>query len=358
MKDSTLLGVRVPPEELVGLFDEAEEGSIQLIYGRIRQGKSTRAVHQMLEQLELGAVVYSNMLLDLDAEEFDERLRIASTFWALFLPGTKGRRFYRFDKANYHYFDPVEGTCDGRRVFDPHKAGAEVAWLNTLTDCRIYYDEGQWLLDSYEKTDVSVSKRKLITESGHVGRTMVIIAQRTQSVHVNARGNVNQFFRCSKRNFLGLWTVLMVEEFQDMKGNDVDEDAEPVSVQRYWFNGRAWRAFNTHYLRRGRPASQSVHFEAFDLSYNERLIANVNALRALFPFLKKGEERAPRAPAVRSWESRGAPPLGVESDSAALKSGERLNTVPAGGKSKLSALDRADIRARAQAARDNIEIPF
>lgn len=303
-----MLGKRVDPALLQEEFQEAPEGSIQMIYGRIRQGKSTEAVRRMLEYLENGRVIYSNILLDLTELQFDERLRFGRTLWSIIVPGDK--RFYVFDKANYHYFDPISGLCDGKFVFSPKAPGGEVNWLNTLTDCSIFYDEGQWLLDSYEKTDVSIAKRKLITESGHVGRTIVVIAQRTQSVHVNARGNVNQFFRCSKRGFL-FWTCLVVEEFQGMIGNDVDETAEPDSVERHWSNAHVWKVFNTHYLRRGRPRSQEVHFEAYDLTWPERVRALWNVVCGNLPFLKKRQ-----ASGLRVSE---APPLGVKSDDTALK---------------------------------------
>jgi len=256
------IGKPVPKEQLEADLFEAQEGFIQLIYGRIRQGKSTEAVRRMVEALSNGINVYSNIALDLRELILDDRVnaQIIIVNNLLFK-----KRFYRFSVSNYHFFDPVTGQCDGKQVFNPFTRGAEIKWLNSLTDCEIYYDEGQWLLDSYEKTDVSVEKRKLITESGHVNRKIVIIAQRTQSVHVNARGNVNQFFRCSKHGFL-MFNMLMVEEFQDMKGQDVDETAEPIAIRRYFTSKKYWRLFNTHYLRRGRPRSQDVYYEAFDVS--------------------------------------------------------------------------------------------
>jgi len=288
------LGIKVDSSELQGYFS-APEGSIQMIYGRIRQGKSTYSVRGMLDRLERGSVEYSNILLDLSSFEFDERMRFSDSFWSLLMP-KKYVRFYKFDKNNYRYFDPTTGLMyvagdlsKPIQVFNPEIKGAEIEWLNSLTDCTITYDEGQWLLDSYEATYASVAKRKLITESGHVGRTIIVVAQRTQSVHVNARGNVNQFFRCKKRSLL-FWSVLIVEEFQGMKGQDVDEDAEPDSIQRFWNNKKAWRAFNTHYLRAGRLKSQDVHFFAYDLDFPARFIAMTrNVKRMLSPALRRGQ---------------------------------------------------------------------
>jgi len=351
-------GTPVPPEELVEELFKAEEGFVQLIYGRIRQGKSTEAVRRMYESLTNGRVVYSNIRLDLSRSQLDDRLDIAIAGSNLLF---NRRRFYVFNKKNFHWFDPTTGVCDGRSVFDPEKKGDEIRWLNTLTDCEIYYDEGQWLLDSYESTFASVAKRKLITETGHMNRLIVIIAQRTQSVHVNARGNVNQFFRCQKIMKFRFFRAFQVEEFQDMKGQDVDETAEPVSTVVYYANKKYWELFNTHYLRAGKPKSQSVYFEAYDLSFKERVLllrdlvisGTLGFMRSLFVLKDEEASLAPEAQEILvEVPVEPSPSLGVESDDATLKSGERLNTVPAGGKKRL---DFAAINAARKAAKAKAE---
>lgn len=304
---------KVSEKELQSYFP-APEGAIQLIYGKIRNGKSTHAVRRMFDDLFNGMVVYSNIKLNLDGIEFDERQRLIIATLGL-VPLRK--RFFVFSKENFHWFNPLTGICDGNYVFDPKSRDSEIEWLNSLTDCRIYYDEGHWLLDSYESTKASLDKRKLVTESGHLGRTLILISQRTQSIHVNARGNVNQFFRCSKHRKLGLIPYLLVEEFQDMKGTDVDEEADPVSTTQYFRNGRYWGLFDTHYLRAGRESSQPLMFEAFDLSYWERI---KNVIHTLLPALMRGK----RAKLLIKT-------LGVKEESASLKNRERLDTVPVAG---------------------------
>lgn len=333
-------GTKVPKQELYETFP-ADEGDVQLIYGRIRNGKSTEAVRRMYVSLTRGVVVYSNIRLDLLNTVFDDRFSI-STAGKNFLLNEK--RFYVFRKENFRYFNPATGEmiCNGVSsiVFDPQRKGAEVEWLNSLTDCEIYYDEGQWLLDSYESTNASIAKRKLITETGHVNRRIVIIAQRTQSVHVNARGNVNQFFRCQKVYKYFFFRALQVEEFQDMRNNDVDEDAEPVSIRTYYMNGKYWKLFNTHYLRAGRPKSQEVYFDAYDLTFKERaellpvlLFERMSALLGK-PFKRLSQEGA-FAPEKQS--------LGVESTGTTIKKGERLNTVPLGGNDSTAESDQESL---------------
>lgn len=272
-------GVPIPEQHLPVLAERlrAPEGEVNLIYGRIRNGKSTYAARCMYDDLENGIPVYSNLLLDLEGVEFDQRSRLAISFENMLFGK---REFYRFSRANFHYFNPVSGILltvfdDGTReevqVFDPRIPGDLVRWLNTLTDCSVYYDEGHWLLHSYEGVKQDLEKMRLITETGHVNRKIVIISQRTQSIHVNARGNVNRYFRCRKTVFLFFFLRLQVEEFQDMTGSDVDESDESlVSTQIFWSNDRYWKLFNTHTLRQGRPISQSIHFQAYDLNFGER----------------------------------------------------------------------------------------
>jgi len=301
----------------------APEGEVNLIYGRIRQGKSTHTVYRIMQCLRDGVPVYSNIALDLSSTVFDDRLSAQYAFSSLF---KTPRHFYFFDRSNFHWFNPATGQCDGVQVFNPKVKGAEIEWLNTLTDCYIFYDEGQWLLDSYEGTYASVAKRKFITETGHMNRTIFIIAQRTQSVHVNARGNVNRFYRCSKVVRWFFFKQFMVEEFQDMRGTDVDESIEPVSVQ--FFSPASlkpyWGLFNTHYLRDGKPRSQDVHYGVYELSTSEvfDVLAwhMVEFVKALGQFFRLQPEKLP-----------GVQSLGVNEESATIKNGERLNTVPVGG---------------------------
>ena len=58
------LGQLVDREELTGSF-QAPEGTIDMVYGHIRNGKSTHGVRIMLDALENGIPVYSNLNLDL-----------------------------------------------------------------------------------------------------------------------------------------------------------------------------------------------------------------------------------------------------------------------------------------------------
>lgn len=242
-------GEPVAKELLLDLF-EPDEGTVNFYYGRIGNGKTYSATADILELLRKGRVVYCNWIIDFTG--FDEREHVLYAIMRFF---TFRKRFYKFNKENLHYFSPDD---------------VDIKFLGKLTDCEVFIDEGQWIFDSYKGTDFSVEKRKLILHTRHFNRSLNIISQRTQALHVTARGQVNRFFKCEKKL---TWPFLIFKrtEFQDMKENDVDEESEPVSVKSYFANKRVLNAYNSKYMRAGVPKSQDVQFEAYDLNFRERL---------------------------------------------------------------------------------------
>jgi len=275
MKSTALLGKKVDPSELVGSF-EAPEGTIDMIYGRIRQGKTTHGVRVMLDSLENGIPVYSNLNLDLSRFSFDDRAKLKHTFWNLLL---FRRRYYTFDKKNFHWVDERKYQTIEQLI----------SYLVTLTDCTIVWDEGQRLLNSYDATKIDRRLQDWVLTTGHFNRRLVIISQRPTAVHVSARGNINRFFKCRK---LLSWPfmLLRVEEYQDMKQETVDEEAGAVSRSLYIANRSVFRAFNTHYLRGGVPRSQEVYVEAFDLSLWDRVVAFCGSLGKALRLTKRSTD--------------------------------------------------------------------
>lgn len=243
------LGHPVDKQLLIDLF-EPDEGTVNFYYGRIGNGKTYSATADILELLRKGRVVYCNWIIDFSG--FDEREHFIYAL-ARFLLFKK--RFYKFNKENLRYFSPDD---------------VDIKFLGGLTDCEVFIDEGQWIFDSYKGTDFSVEKRKLILHTRHFNRSLNIISQRTQALHVTARGQVNRFFKCEKKL---TWPFLVFKrtEFQDMKENDVDEEADPISTKTYIANKKVLNAYNSKYMRAGIPKSQDVMFEAFDLNFGNRL---------------------------------------------------------------------------------------
>lgn len=260
------LGKQVLKEDLIDVF-EASEGSINMYYGLIGNGKTYAATADILDLLVQGKVVYCNWKVIV--EDFDDRQNLVVILVNLLL-GRK--RFYRIPcQKNLHFFDP--------ETFD--STGALVEWLSKLNDCHVFFDEGQDMFDSYEGTRFSKAKRRLILHTRHYHRTLNIISQRPTAIQVSARGNVNRFYKCVKIASWP-WVRFARYEFQEMTGETVDETKDPVSRKIYWGSGRVFRAYNTDYLAEGIPKSQQVFFEAYDLTMKEKLIVLKNAFLALF----------------------------------------------------------------------------
>jgi len=261
-----MIGKQVTKELLIDVFS-ASEGSINMYYGKIGNGKTYAATSDILDLLNQGKVVYLNWKMVV--HDFDDRESLLLTL-RNFLFFRK--RYYRIPCAqNLHYFDPEQ--------FD--STFELVEWLSKLNDCHIFFDEGQDMFDSYEGTKFSKAKRRLILHTRHYHRTLNIISQRPTAIQVSARGNVNRFYKCVK---LASWPWIRFAryEFQDMAGETVDELSDPVSVKRYWGSKRVFDAYNTDYLSEGIPKSQEIFFDAYDLSFKERFIVLKNMLKKLF----------------------------------------------------------------------------
>lgn len=248
--------IRVPTEDLVDIFGNTE-GSINMYYGKIGNGKTYSATSDILDLLDRGQMVYANWKIVV--EDFDDR----KSFWMLF------KNILLFRKR--HYVIPCEKNL---RYFDPEDFNSTselVEWLSNLNDCHIFFDEGQDMFDSYEGTKFAKSKRRLILHTRHYHRTLNIISQRPTAIQVSARGNVNRFFKCVK---LASWPWLRFAryEFQEMTGETVNEEAEPESVKTYWGSSRVFNAYNTDYLAEGIPKSQSIFFDAYDLTFLEKVL--------------------------------------------------------------------------------------
>lgn len=291
------IGKSVVVSDLLNIF-EASEGSINMYYGLIGNGKTYAATSDILDLLKQGKVVYANW--HIQVPDFDDR----ENFWML-LKNTLlfRKRFYRIPcSKNLHFFDPenFESTQE------------LVEWLSKLNDCHIFFDEGQDMFDSYEGTRFSKSKRRLILHTRHYHRTLNIISQRPTAIQVSARGNVNRFYKCVKIASWP-WPRFARYEFQEMTGETVDETVDPISVKRYWGSNNVFRAYNTDYLAEGIPKSQSVHFQAWDLSIKDKFYA----FRRLFSRGLKHTEKKPKGQAENMA-------INEKLSTSLLKSGDNL----------------------------------
>jgi len=210
----------------------APEGSVNFYYGRIGHGKTYAATADIISLLFRGQVVYANWKISW--EGYDQRVSRVRRFLHFFF---KRGILDVYQKSNFHYIPPEECTAE---------------FLNTLSDCHIFIDEGQNLLDSYDGVKFSKEKRQLIQYARHFHRTINIIAQRPTSVQVTARAQVNRFYKCEKKDFR-LWPRFVRKEFQEMVGETVDETVDPISERHYWGKARIFAAYDSKYMRQGKP---------------------------------------------------------------------------------------------------------
>jgi hypothetical protein len=285
------IGKKVGKEALLEVF-KASEGSINMYYGMIGNGKTYAATSDILDLLEQGKVVYANWRIV--TEDHDDRDSLWFLFFNLLL---FKKRFYRIPCAQNLYFFDVDQGCfnhKGDKIASFDSLADVVEFFSARTDCEIFWDEGQDMFDSYEGTKFSKAKRRLILHTRHYHRTLNIISQRPTAIQVSARGNVNRFYKCIKVASWP-WPRFARYEFQAMTGETVDETVDPVSAKTYWGRSKVFNAYNTDYLAEGIEKSQNVFFEAWDLSFKEKVFA----VRRIFSrALKRREKTAGGAPQV------------------------------------------------------------
>jgi len=229
---------------------EAEEGTIDIIYGRIGQGKTYGATADVLDELSRGHVVYVNWKMNYKG--FDQRDSLIHVLGSILFPW-KNKLFY-FPPENLHYL-PIDDN-----------------FMNTfekLTDCSVYLDEGHVVFDSYEMAKMSMQKRTSVLHTRHFNRSIHIISQRPTAIHRMMRANVNRFYKYDK--LIGKPIMLFRRtEFQDMQDENVDE-TQPLSTKYYLGSKKVFNMYDSKYLRGNTPDSQKVHFDGFKLSITSRI---------------------------------------------------------------------------------------
>ena len=267
MTENRQFGKRVIDiSQLVDVF-QAQEGVIEQIIGKTGNGKTYEGTRRALEYLKQGYVVYTTWQLILP-DYFDERKSLSSLFWnTIFFR----KRFYVFDyKKNWHFID-----IDRPDLVD---------FIAGLTDCIVLLDEGQDIFDSYEGIGMSKTKRKSLTRTRHLRKTLIIISQRAQAVAVTARANVQFFYKCVKT--LAWWypfkTYFKVYRTEEMDSNnfpiweDLQAEWQAEIWQSHFASDEIYDAYNSWYLRAGIPKSQDISFEAYDLTLKEKCIAFIS----------------------------------------------------------------------------------
>jgi len=240
-------GVPIEKQKLIDLW-VPEDGTIDVIYGHIGNGKTYAATADILSRLRRGEVVYCNWRIDFKGvDQRDNLLAILGSILGL------KRNFYRFNPGNLHYIELDDAFIES---------------FEKLTDCAVYLDEGHVIFDSYQHAKFSLRKRASILHTRHFNRSIVIVSQRPTAVHVSARANVNRFYKCEA---LIRWpfTIFRKTEYQDMVNESVDEE-KPTRSKYYFASRRIFKAYNSKYLRGGIEKRSDVDFDGFTMPYWSR----------------------------------------------------------------------------------------
>lgn len=238
------------------------EGEIQMIYGPIGGGKNTLATTQILKDLQKGMTVFATWKVKFDG--LDERKSIFAVILGIF--GLK-RKYYRISGENFHYLSLKEMMQE-----DFMKK------LYGMTNLAIYVDEAYAarLFDSYRKTSLSVEERMAVYITRHVNRKFVIVAQRTNAIHVSSRALVNRFYKCEQLMpiFIAKWLGLYIfrrTEFQDMQDETVDETKPYATTIKFMRSTNpVFKAFDSKYMREGMVDRYIPDNSVFDYGYISR----------------------------------------------------------------------------------------
>lgn len=248
--------------DLVDLF-EANEGEVQHIIGKTGNGKTYEGTRRALEYLYQGKVVYTSWMLNLP-EFYDERDDKERVFFKTLF---RQNKFFRFPiKQNWFYVDIDRPDL--------------IEFIASRTDCIFMLDEGQDVFDA--RGGMNRMARQAITRTRHMRKTLIIISQRAQAVDVTARANITWFYKCVKTR---AWWWPFRFYFKVYRSDEMDDQNYPIWEERLpdgkMWTAPVWRshfakdeiynAYNSWYLRKGIAKSQEVNFEAYELSFKDKL---------------------------------------------------------------------------------------
>lgn len=276
---------KVPIEELEGDFN-APEGELNMYYGVIGGGKTYSATADVHELLKKGQVVYATW--PIKVEDFDDRKNIFMRIMNFIL--FRKRYFSIPCSQNFHYIDAEKGEVDGEPTFNANRPSEYIEFLNGLNHCTVFIDEAWRVFDSYKGTQTSLDTRNLALVTRHKFRTINVIAQRPTSVQVTIRGNINRYYKCVKLTgaFLFVPPRFARYEFQEMSGETVNEEIEPISKKTYWGSQFIFNSYNSYYYGDLTPLHGLI-FEAWDLNLWERFKALIGLYKKE-PNTKTGEK--------------------------------------------------------------------
>jgi len=237
-------------ETIANLIPKGEHG-IYCYYGRIGQGKTYAMTADILRQLSMGRVVYTNY--PIIWKGYDSRLSLARLLFSFF--GIVNI-FREYPKENLRRLDVDENFHEK---------------LSKLTDCIVALDEGYVAFDSYQMAKMSMKDRQNVLHTRHFDRSIWFTTQRPNAVHVTLRAQTNVFYKVTRMIRLGWLIVFRRQEFDLGSDDSVDED-KCYSTKFYLGSSSVFHAYDTKYLRFGAKSSQDVRILFHKIPYFDRFI--------------------------------------------------------------------------------------
>lgn len=241
------------PISKVDLLDliPPQEGMITQYYGRIGQGKTYAGTKDVLDDLRAGRIVYTNWKIDYKG--FDDRKSLRQIIYnILFFK----KEYFVIPENNLRHIE-VDETF--------HKV------FSTITDAKVYLDEGHVVFDSYKMAKMGMEERKNVLHTRHFNRSINIISQRPTAIHVSLRANVNRFYKCEK---ILSWPFIVFRrtEFQDMTDENVDEDDKNIiSIKYYLGRSKVFESYDSRYLRGNLVDPERVKVDVYRVSYFDNI---------------------------------------------------------------------------------------
>lgn len=256
------------------------EAELEMVYGKIGQGKTYTGTMLTLRYLEMGAVVYTSYPIQFDG--YDE-----STIWfyrSLHRLGLK-TEYLVVPKENLHTFNYFTGEgiiYDWKwkwpKMNEDERRQAFYEFMSSVTDAVFIVDEAQFPFDSYFGTKMDIHHRMAILASRHFNRYLILIAQRPNSIHVTARAQIARFRKLEKISD-GWWIIpprFQMTEFQDTNPTsdtpkedrimEFDEETGQMmetdqykyaeNVETFFLKMAIANSYDSKYLRGNIPPSQ------------------------------------------------------------------------------------------------------
>jgi hypothetical protein len=199
------------------------EHGIYCYYGRLGQGKTYAMVCDLINLLNNGHVVYTNLTINWHGYE-EEVTPFKRLLYALNIK----KKFYRYPATNLRPM-PVDDSFHTK--------------FGKIRNCVVAIDEAYTVFDSYLK--LPQDQRQNILQTRKADRSIYYTTQRPASVNINLRNMTNVFYLCEKIKLP--FMILFSRKTYDLAGTadaEVNESKE-LGLRYYKSKREVFEMYNT-----------------------------------------------------------------------------------------------------------------